>query len=95
MKRGGAQNTADSEHTPQVQSAGSDGDIQQIRYNVNKVDKYREVLQNLIDPVFGAAAPPDCLATFTVMHFTSSSCRFWPAGVVGSAPRGFEGAVEP
>ena len=30
---------------------------------MNKVDKYREALRNLIDPVFGAAAPPDCLAT--------------------------------
>ena len=58
-----AQNTAGSEHTSQIQSAGSDVDLQQIRYNVNKVDKYREVLHNLIDPVFGAAAPLDCLAT--------------------------------
>ena len=58
-----AQNIAESEQTPQVHGAGSDVDLQQIRYNVNKVNKYKEVLRNLIDPVCGAAAPPDCLAT--------------------------------
>ena len=74
-----AQNTADPERIPQVQGAGSDVNPQQIRYNVNQVDKYREALRNLIDPVFGTAVPPDCLAaTPTVMHSTSSSCRFWP-----------------
>lgn len=58
-----AQSTDNPEHTPQVQGADSDVNLQQIRYNVDKVDKYRKALRNLIDPVVGAAAPPDCLAT--------------------------------
>ena len=63
-----AQNAADPEHTPQVQGAGSDVNLQQIRYNVNKVDKHREALRNLINPVFGVAAPPECLATIFYSH---------------------------
>ena len=58
-----AQNSADSEHTPQVQSAGSDINLRQIRYTADKVNTYREALCNLIRPVLGTAAPPGCLAT--------------------------------
>ena len=58
-----AQNPADSEHTPQGQSADSDVNLRQIRYKADKVDTYREALCNLIRPVFGTAAPPDCLPT--------------------------------
>ena len=58
-----AQNSADSEHTSQVQSAGPDVNLLQIRHKADKVDTYREALCNLIRPVFGTAAPPGCIAT--------------------------------
>ena len=58
-----AQNPHDSEHTPQVQSAGSDADLLQIKYNIDKVENFREALCNILEPVFGDADPSCCLAT--------------------------------
>ena len=69
-----AQNPHDSEHTSQVQSAGSDASLLQIKYNVDKVEIFREALCNLLEPVFGVADPSGCLAT--VLYFTRSSCHF-------------------
>ena len=48
-----AQNSADSEHTSQVPSAGSNVNLRQTRYKADKVDTYRKALCNLIRPVFG------------------------------------------